>query len=729
MSGREKIWKQGDPPANWRACDHAHMSKLVLLSALVLACGGGREAPTNEQPAPTPSEETAVATEPEPARVRVNRSAGPARARFSVMPVQSFDDVDALATSGRFLVVGGSRGMVAIYDVPSGHVRAARRVFGADVGAVLMAGQHLLITGRDHGDGDACAAMWDLETDQVWRVPGSVGEVEDLALSPDGSRYALLVSDEELTLAMGSFGVSHQQTLTFHVSDGIPSVAFSEDGTEVVVTSRTVQRFDARTGRSRGTPAAVETPEPAAVETAPDAGEAIELDAEGVTLNRGDAEPVRFEFGRRIERSGMMRVARPRRGSHFFVGADSEVFIANVERQRMRRLVQGGRRPFDLWDVKFAERGFRIGTASMFGIGPASSFDPNSAQFASRPGASLRLTDPEGHDETLLLEVRGRPAVPLEIYASCFSVPRDRHEGDEYEWLCTPSAEFAADGSSLVVRGNSEATDQPSVTYDMSGRQTGRMEDAYAQYSPDGTRLVVRRRNGSVVLSDASLNVTSTVMRARPDVESEVAFNDSGSLLAVTRGTALVVYEVETDTRRFAVTMPGTPRFVAPHFVDDRVRVQIGNQFVWYSLADGSETRRLELANLRGATDVAAVHCDESRLMHRVLESEQSHDLGPCPLQVRVSLDDERVWWTDRSQMTFVRVADAQRLRAGVVRGLEPLRYAYTPEGKVWVSSRARLGALRTRAEGPVLEAELGEVTEAMLTDELIENFMTGAPL
>lgn len=37
MSGREKIWKQGDPPANWRACDHAQMSKLVLLSALVLA--------------------------------------------------------------------------------------------------------------------------------------------------------------------------------------------------------------------------------------------------------------------------------------------------------------------------------------------------------------------------------------------------------------------------------------------------------------------------------------------------------------------------------------------------------------------------------------------------------------------------------------------------------------------------------------------------------------------
>ena len=139
-----------------------------LWIALCLGCGASPGASTTETTPPTESTEGDDA-QPTPAEPeRVNLSAGGPHAEPALVPQRSHRGFSRIhVVRDRPLAITGSEngGLVTLIDIPSGHVRAARRFVRSAITRLNSSddGSRVLVAGtRYYGGDNPRMGIWDL---------------------------------------------------------------------------------------------------------------------------------------------------------------------------------------------------------------------------------------------------------------------------------------------------------------------------------------------------------------------------------------------------------------------------------------------------------------------------------------------------------------------------------------------------------------------------------------
>lgn len=229
--------------------------KQVWFVVLSLACGAEASPESRQSESSTEAETTMRSGEGETAEtapsagetVRPNRSAGPARAGFEVIPQRIHRQfVNELTIFGRHAAAGTYRGVVSVFDVPSGHVRAARRLFFGPVVHLEASADRKRIFALGSSSGEDSeptdAVVWDLEVDRVWPVPHhGYGVVRAFELN--GERVATVAeTDGGIEVHLDTvLGGSRRRRLDLREPR---SIFFTRDSRALyLVTADTVQRL------------------------------------------------------------------------------------------------------------------------------------------------------------------------------------------------------------------------------------------------------------------------------------------------------------------------------------------------------------------------------------------------------------------------------------------------------------------------------------------------------
>ncbi|HEY3353698.1 MAG TPA: protein kinase [Polyangia bacterium] len=156
-------------------------------------------------------------------------------------------DCVRFSADGRRLFTGSDDRSVRVWDLATGTSRAFAGHGGSVVQAIPL-GDGRLVTGAY----DRTIRLWDLQTgrDRVLASLGDAGELNDVAVAPDGRTFAAAGRDWSLHLVDAATGAA--RALTGH-GDIVRSVAFSPDGRTVATAShdRTVRLWDVATGMAR----------------------------------------------------------------------------------------------------------------------------------------------------------------------------------------------------------------------------------------------------------------------------------------------------------------------------------------------------------------------------------------------------------------------------------------------------------------------------------------------
>ncbi len=811
----------------------------VLCLALLLACGadegtrsGGEATERSGETEAAPegrvregAEATAEAGAPRP-----NRSAGPARAGFQVVPQRMHRrSVTTITIFGSHAAAGTARGMVTIFDVPSGHVRAARRLFFGAVDELRVSDdrKRILALGSGTGEDDTPveAVVWDLEVDRVWPVPNDYSYIR--AMSPDGRYVATIpaqTGDEPAEVELAE--VFGGDSRTRRLDDTIGDVFFSSDSrTLFVLGDGQLRRLGVPGLRPRGDawPASgslaarnpsgdlvallgntsvsirsLEDGEEKAELTAPDRVNGVQWSPDGSRLAvngrrgrifSGDdwATTQDFTSGSRLDLvsdtpASLVRasgkivytpvdgsdpfelepelhqgVAFPLRAGWFLYGHQGDVYIANVERQRSRRLVRGGSGERSAWGASVDDSAITLhgrGWSERFGEAapeaesaagaaaeapmpdfPGYEQQPYVERMASSTDGKLHvvLVDPTGDAKPFLVNRGGNAPIPLrepagrEGFGIYCGLDYDEEYGEE-TYYCEQTAEFAPNAEWFVV-GGAEAT----ASFDASGRRLGTTGSVRWVRFVGDDKALIHTPNGALLLTGKDLHESGVLFRARERMSAFATTSDDQRWVAAVRGAALAIYDVTANERKHVITLParamGSPVFVG----DGLVQVRVQGAFVWYRLEAGDQARKVELDHILAIDDerTHALTCGEDRLRHVTLaDPEQSKDLGPCPLDAReVGFDHERVWWVEGSRAHVVRLSDAEHLIVGAYLLRRPLRYAFTPRGHFWTNRPDALRSLRVRMPGPVLDADTPVPEAAWVRESLIGDFLADRDL
>lgn len=745
-----------------------------------------------------------VDAEPEP----VNRSEGLSGPTFTVVPRRPASRmITALASLHHGAGVAGTEdGTVFVFDVPSGRVRASRRLFGGFVGAIFVRneGRRIIINGSS-GPGEEGVdenadevVAWDLDTNRALRLEPGHG---DRTVSPDGQHVASTTANgsrvrvslqtigggstevelegreadaaffapdgrtfyvhqfgrlhrfsvpelrprgEPVALPERRFAVNPSQSLvagvqqkrvvvrdlndgtvrhTLEFDGSVGTIQWSADGERLGVCERTRVHVHDRSSYEQIAEFGVGNTCGHLDLRDPDALASLDT-----RIQYRPAEGETFE----ISTPDGALVAFPPRGAYFLFSehGSADVKIANITRRRARTLVGRGSSALHA-RPRFTEEG-------------TISFAPRVVRRSAAPSTPAALPELDEHtrigaseDGNHVVAVMGENDVYLLSGGApepvVLRVPR-RWDNPCYayggELSCDGRAVFSFDASSFVVNDSSTYH-----AFDTSGRRLGSATRVFdVEYLPDG-RLLVVRPGGALELTGTDFRRQHVVMRPRESMSVQRRVSSDGTLLAATRGAALLIYDLSENERKLLLTLPGRhARGAPPLFVEEdaQVQIQLEDGFIWYSLANGEELRRIRVENVRAIDDTRThvLHCHDDRLRHRELSAESGTDLGPCPEHEWLQLDEDRVWWQEGPVTHFVRIADAQHLIVSSYGSRDPLRFAYTPRGHFWASRSDSLDRVLTlRGAGPILDAELSDAAADRISATLLEDFFAGRDL
>lgn len=790
------------------------MRWLVLL--LVCACGSNdepRESPPSATGEQTEQPESVLPIPAGPVARRASYVAGPVRSPVDVVPRTRVLRTEATAVAALTHGLGAAGtddGLIVLFDVPSGRIRATRQLFGGYVESIeRITDHHLLLIGSD-GPGEEGvdneaedAVVWNLEEDRIWRVDGWVHGRSTVATSADGRLLAIIdpagvrihgiqgreigrwedegrwgrrvflspgqvhvvdgttwtrMRQRDFRPAGETWELPEEDTALFihprrelvayangtnvelHALDGelkhtieygreVRTLQWSSDGTKLAVCGGGASRVYHGESWSEHTELPVRG-----------CGTGFDLRGDvpasfhaGIRFGYTPADGESVEFG---AMEAVLAVGLPPRGQYALLAEYDRVSIANFARQRVRRLISAGPglgAAADVWEV--------AGVTPPYMRERPTPSRPSVPAYAPLPEGlwpdPVLGTSPDrlhrivrvSNDELYIQTAGARTAIKLVQPGDGFALPCfagdeiDEHGSDT---VCQSELEFAPDSSRFAI-----GTIDAAAMYDNRGRRLGAAPDAFITFSPTGRPLALRE-DGSVAFVGNNLRTTAVVLRPRARVSIQYAFSEDGSLLAVARGRALVIYDAAANARKQLIELPrsvvnrGNPFM----FRAGGVQVQLSNGFVTYSVEDGSQMSRIVLDETRGINQAAThvAYCVDGRLKHRALSEEAVTDLGACPAG-NVLFNDRFAWWADHGRQRVIRFSDGEQLILSALAGRRPVYFAFTARGHLWVSDPDQLGRLRVRAAGPIPDASIVEPTREMLSETLVADFMAGEEL
>lgn len=171
--------------------------------ALLVGCGASSPTPSTSTETTSPDQTTGVeATTPvEPERV--NLSAGGPHAEPALVPQRSHRGFSRIhVVRDRPLAITGSEngGLVTLIDIPSGHVRAARRFVRSAITRLNSSddGSRVLVAGtRYYGGDNPRMGIWDLRDDSFTVLKEMERQLAGAVISPDGERVAFVTYEYE----------------------------------------------------------------------------------------------------------------------------------------------------------------------------------------------------------------------------------------------------------------------------------------------------------------------------------------------------------------------------------------------------------------------------------------------------------------------------------------------------------------------------------------------------
>lgn len=750
-----------------------------------------------------------VATEP----VRVNLSAGPASAEPALVPQSaqsSFVGVIHIVRDRPMIITGtDGGGLVSVIDIPSGHVRAARRFFRGLVRSVDASsdGTRVLVAGtRYSGPDNPRLGVWDLRDDTFTELKGMERQLSDAAISPDGERAVWITHEWEEATRLHLGPTSGGDVITREVAAELRDVSYASDGSAVVaVGGDSVLVVDPQTGETRETMTVTGAREiesssngrwhavrgtesvlvfdgrgrerarlnvgahgmrfdadgaklvvctggalvvysgndlSESVETEVECGENVAIDARWepmsvsinrrtMTIRRDGAEPIEEVVEAGYWNPYTLAFPRSVRRRWFLVSRDRELFIYNLRLQRLRRIVAAAARESSAWSVGREGDVIRLKGRDWHRDFPRDAQRVESTEPAiAPPERAVPYPSPDGQAMVVVLDPYGAAQPALMVAGRDeprrLSLPRSAvfncYDYDVEAPTCGGGKPVWGPGNQFVL-----LLEEGMVAYAANGRRVGHSTTATSVEYADDATLLVEHADGSLTLSTLRFQRRMRVFNARQG--GTVRTGLGNGRLAATRGRVLQLVDVASaeQQHRIELTAPAT---ADPTFVDDQVQLRTRDGIFRWSLADGTETMRVAIDDIRALSEdeSEALYCADGRLRWRLVAQEASTDLMPCPTAGWMQFDGDFVYWVEGNAGHVLRRADGQRI---VVRSLGDGAYGFasTPQGHLFATDDEVLGALRLRGPGAILDASLDEVGADRLTPSLITDFLAGRAL
>ncbi len=774
------------------------MRRVLIL--VMCACGGTSETQRNEPlrahetqgAEPSTEAESSTETElPSPdTPTRQTEAVMEVRAEPALVPQRghrSFIRVMHIVRDRPVVLTGTmSGGVVSVIDVPTGHVRAARRLFRGSILELNASadGTRVLARGTEYYSPDGGTyALWDLRNDRAVSI--DLEGVGTAAIAPNGERMAfvqligervvlhirstegdarmsrdlpeggtlqftsdgsalLLSGDDEVVILDPTSGETRATVPVpgLHGIDVASSVArIAAVGRESVVVFDAQGELNARlaltatqvrfTPRANALVACVNGTlvvqsgrrfASARETTVPCAGHSV-IDARfdpatiaNSSLRREGVEPKALGF-----QTFAIAVPRSVRRRWFLAASEHEIFIYNLRRDRVRRMVEEGWTESSVWSVERNDS-----TLSLRGRGWVRDFPRTVRRLRPLPeGSELVGTSPDGsvrtftsdpyhdHPPTLMREGSAPRVLSLPANARYFCDDLEVGPG-------CPTSVWGPGNRFLLSM-------HPGVaSYAADGRLLGHSPTAtQASYANDST-LIVQHDNGALTLTNLDFRRRAGVFNPRRGGTTRYA-SDGSARVAATRGRVLQIVDIASGEQRLNITLSENA-IADPVLHDEYVQLQTDLGFVRWSIADGSEIMRVALNDVRALStnQTEALHCDNGRLLWRRLDEDRSVGLMPCPRPGWISFDSDFVYWVDGNLAHVLRRSDRQRL---TLRALGTHGLATTPQGHAFVTSNRVLPQVRLRGAGPILDASLEVVSETQLKPGLIDDFLAGRTL
>lgn len=447
-----------------------------------------------------------------------------------------------------------------------------------------------------------------------------------------------------------------------------------------------------------------------------------------LTMRRDGADPIEIDLE---NHGGVTNFSFPtsRTRRWFLASAMGGLYIYNLRRQRIRRIVAPGSSESSAWSVE------RLGDVlRLKGRGWWRDF-PREAEAEERPvtpppGAFWHSTSPDRQAMIIVLDAFGAAQPALMVAGR--DEPRRLSMPRSAVFECYDYEDGSACGGGKPVWGPGNQVVLPlqegMLAYASNGRRIGHSTTARRVEYADDSTLLVEHADGALTLSTLRFQSRMRVFNARQGGEMRTTLDGNGRL-AATRGLVLQIIDVASAEQQHRIELPA-PATGDPTFVDDQVQVRTREGFFRWSLADASQTMHVDIDDVRALSDDESevLYCAEGRLRWRLVAQEASTDVMPCPQPGWIDFDGDFIYWVAGNAGYVLRRSDGQRI---VLRSLADGGYGFasTPQGHLFATDEGVLGSLRVRGPGPIYEASLEEVSADRLTSSLISDFLSGNTL
>jgi len=758
--------------------------RMLALALALVACGDDDE----ERPAAT--ETTTVAAESNEAsegsepsgeasgeasgEIEVARIAPLETAGFAVVPRRAlerrpvaygfFDGAQHLA------LAADEVGNVLVFEVPSGQVRAVRRLLPPEMEVAFEVSEssgRVLVKARDPETSDVVdVGVWDLRTDAWWPIPLHDADRVFATLSEDGARVGLVEEMEDGSARFAVADVDARSVRRRSVEDPMTDgIAFSTNGSSLYVAASELVELEPSTLRQRSA-----RPLPGLYDGGRHGDDLLLLGGDERAAVRPLAPGVLVSIPKPARAWSLLsdgRVAGCKDDTiHVFSGngfADETTFPVALDCHFTTRFTFR-RGKLEQWTgTAYAVVGEEDASPYAFEAGEPRGIPPRGSYALASEDDRVVIVSLERRRERPLVRRAAAPSERVvavhrsEALVELVTASGTRMHFGERLGLPLPVGTLASTsvGHRVVVEDGEATLVLP--PYDE------RRELDVGLMCDDDESCVVRglgfANDRLLVAAAGEVSLVDEDGEVVASVEGDDGWLAPNGRFAVVAGTEHVeVVDANLRTVRALSTRPRRP--VAPVFADEVVAVAIGRQVSIFDFSsraqrdvtlpesalelwrDGDHfVARTHVANVRipvagGAPENLPValatrgderlYCDAGTLR---LDGAQGFELGVCRGARHAGIDDDFVWWTEGIRAHLVRRSDGEHLVLGTLRAVRPLAYAHTMRGHLQLSDASGARLLRLRLPGSVVDADLVEVDTEKLSADLVKRFLAGEPL